>query len=490
LTQKEQTLRIGELLVSKKAEDSKKKLLRQIPSVEKILGRSEIIPLCEKYSRPLVVKALQNRLEQIRKTIAATSDPVDDCIQMINPTQKDIENEILILTSPSLKKVINATGVILHTNLGRSILSPELINHLTTVAGSYSNLEYDVEKGKRGSRYSHVEKLLCDITGAEAAFVVNNNAAAVVLALNTLAQDRETIVSRGELIEIGGSFRIPDILKRSGSRMVEVGTTNKTHLRDYESVISEKTAVLLKVHTSNYRIVGFTTEVELPELVKLGRQHKVPVVNDLGSGSLIDFSPYGLTQEPTVQEVVKTGVDVITFSGDKLLGGPQSGVIVGKRAILKSLIKNPLNRALRIDKLTLASLESTLRLYLDQESAIQKIPTLRMITMTKAELDGRTSRFKEKFLKNLPDTITIKIEDDLSQVGGGALPEQHLPTSVLTLQSKAVTVQECEMRLRDHKPPVIARINKDQLRIDLRTVAEEDEEELADALCTVFKTGT
>jgi len=490
LTQKEQTLRIGELLVSKKAEDSKKKLLRQIPSVEKILGRSEIIPLCEKYSRPLVVKALQNRLEQIRKTIAATSDPVDDCIQMINPTQKDIENEILILTSPSLKKVINATGVILHTNLGRSILSPELINHLTTVAGSYSNLEYDVEKGKRGSRYSHVEKLLCDITGAEAAFVVNNNAAAVVLALNTLAQDRETIVSRGELIEIGGSFRIPDILKRSGSRMVEVGTTNKTHLRDYESVISEKTAVLLKVHTSNYRIVGFTTEVELPELVKLGRQHKVPVVNDLGSGSLIDFSPYGLTQEPTVQEVVKTGVDVITFSGDKLLGGPQSGVIVGKRAILKSLIKNPLNRALRIDKLTLASLESTLRLYLDQESVIQKIPTLRMITMTKAELDGRASRFKEKFLKNLPDTITIKIEDDLSQVGGGALPEQHLPTSVLALQSKAVTVQECEMRLRDHKPPVIARINKDQLRIDLRTVAEEDEEELADALCTVFKTGT
>lgn len=490
MTQKEQTLRIGELLVSKKAEDSKKKLLRQIPSVEKILGRSEIIPLCEKYSRPLVVKALQNRLEQIRKTIAATSDPVDDCIQMINPTQKDIENEILILTSPSLKKVINATGVILHTNLGRSILSPELINHLTTVAGSYSNLEYDVEKGKRGSRYSHVEKLLCDITGAEAAFVVNNNAAAVVLALNTLAQDRETIVSRGELIEIGGSFRIPDILKRSGSRMVEVGTTNKTHLRDYESVISEKTAVLLKVHTSNYRIVGFTTEVELPELVKLGRQHKVPVVNDLGSGSLIDFSPYGLTQEPTVQEVVKTGVDVITFSGDKLLGGPQSGVIVGKRAILKSLIKNPLNRALRIDKLTLASLESTLRLYLDQESVIQKIPTLRMITMTKAELDGRASRFKEKFLKNLPDTITIKIEDDLSQVGGGALPEQHLPTSVLALQSKAVTVQECEMRLRDHKPPVIARINKDQLRIDLRTVAEEDEEELADALCTVFKTGT
>ena len=272
--------------------------------------------------------------------------------------------------------------------------------------------------------------------------------------------------------------------------MVEVGTTNKTHLRDYESAISEKTAVILKVHTSNYRIVGFTDEVELPELVKLGRQHKIPVVNDLGSGSLIDFSPYGLTQEPTVQEVVKTGADVITFSGDKLLGGPQAGVIVGKRSILTSLIKNPLNRALRIDKLTLAALESTLRLYLDQDSVIQKVPTLRMITITKAELSARTALFKANYLKNLPDTITVQIEDDISQVGGGALPEQHLPTTVLALQSKVVPVQECEMRLRYHKPPVIARIHKDHLRIDLRSVAEEDEKELADALCTVLKTCT
>ena len=476
--------------MSNKTEDFKQKTLRKIPSVEKVLGGEEIAPLCKKYSRPLVVKALQNRLEQIRKTIVETNGPVDDFIQMLNPTQKDIENEITILTSPSLTKVINATGVILHTNLGRSILSPELINHLTTIAGSYSNLEYDLGEGKRGSRYSHVEQLLCDITGAEAAFVVNNNAAAVVLALNTLAQERETIVSRGELIEIGGSFRIPDILKRSGSGMVEVGTTNKTHFRDYESAISERTAVILKVHTSNYRIVGFTTEVDLHDLVKLGRQHNIPVVNDLGSGSLIDFSPYGLTQEPTVQEVVKTGVDVITFSGDKLLGGPQAGIIVGKRSILKNLIKNPLNRALRIDKLTLAALESTLQLYLDPESVIQKVPTLRMITMPQSELTARTARFKENLLKNLPDAITVQIEEDISQVGGGALPEQHLPTSVLALQSKVVPVQECEKRLRNHKPPVIARIHKDQLRVDLRTVAEEDEEKLVGALCSVFKTDT
>lgn len=272
--------------------------------------------------------------------------------------------------------------------------------------------------------------------------------------------------------------------------MVEVGTTNKTHLRDYESALSEKTGVLLKVHTSNYRIVGFTTEVDLLDLVKLGREHKIPLVNDLGSGSLIDFSPYGLTHEPTVQEVIKTGVDVITFSGDKLLGGPQAGIIVGRRSMLKHLIKNPLNRALRIDKLTLAALESTLRLYLDQESVIQKVPTLRMITMTKSEIGARASRFKEKLLKYLPDTITVQIEEDSSQVGGGALPTQHLPTTVLALQSKVVRVQECEERLRDHKPPVIARIHKDQLRIDLRTVAEEDEEELRGALCRVFKTCT
>jgi L-seryl-tRNA(Ser) seleniumtransferase len=481
---------LGELLVNKKAEDSKQKLLRQIPSVEKILAEDEIVPLCKKYSRPVVLKAIQTRLGLIRNTIVGINGPVNDFAHLIKPTSKDIEHEIRILTSPSLKKVINATGVILHTNLGRSILSPQLINHLTTVATSYSNLEYDVGGGKRGSRYSHVEKLLCDITGAEAALVVNNNAAAVFLALNTLAQGRETIVSRGELIEIGGSFRIPDILKRSGSEMVEVGTTNKTHLRDYESAVTGKTAVLLKVHTSNYRIVGFTTEVELPDLVKLGKQHNIPVVNDLGSGSLIDFAPYGLTQEPTVQEVVKTGVDVITFSGDKLLGGPQAGVIVGRRSILEPLVKNPLNRALRIDKLTLAALELTLRLYLDQESVIQKVPTLKMITMTQSELSARSSRFKEDLSKHLSDTITIQVEDDISQVGGGALPEQKLPTKVIALHSKTVHVQECERKLRDHNPPVIARIHKDQLRIDLRTVAEEDEQELLGALCTAFKNAT
>ena len=470
-----------------KKEDMKQNLLRKIPSVDKILDRDDVVPLCAKYSRSMVLKALQNRLDKVRISIVDNTKPPDDFEQMISPTSEDIEEEIVMLTSPCLKKVINATGVILHTNLGRSLLPHDVLNHLITIADSYSNLEYDVEEGKRGSRYSHVEKLLCDITGAEAAFVVNNNAAAVVLALNTLAQARETIVSRGELIEIGGSFRIPDILKRSGSLMVEVGTTNKTHLRDYETAITDKTAVLLKVHTSNYRIVGFTTEVDLPELVDLGRQQGIPVVNDLGSGSLMDFSPYGLDHEPTVQEVVKTGADVITFSGDKLLGGPQAGIIVGKRSTLESLIKNPLNRALRIDKLTLAALESTLRLYLDPDSAISKVPTLRMITMSKEELVTRTSRFREKLLNKIPDTFEVHLIEDVSQVGGGALPAQYLPTTVIALQSKTVPAHELEKRLREHEPPVIARIHNDQLRIDLRTVNEDDEEQLEGTLCKVLQ---
>jgi len=476
--------------VTEKKEDTRQELLRRIPSVDKILDRDDVTPLCSKYSRSMVLKALQNRLDTIRTRIVDSNKPLDDSDRLISLTSEDIEEEIVLLATPRLKKVINATGVILHTNLGRSLLPHEVLNHLVTIADSYSNLEYDVEEGSRGSRYSHVEELLCDITGAEAAFVVNNNAAAVVLVLNTLAQGRETIVSRGELIEIGGSFRIPDILKRSGSLMVEVGTTNKTHLKDYETAITDETAVLLKVHTSNYRIVGFTTEVDLPELVALGRQQGIPVVNDLGSGSLIDFSQYGLDHEPTVQEVVQTGADVVTFSGDKLLGGPQAGIIVGKRSTLESLIKNPLNRALRIDKLTLAALESTLRLYLDQDSVIRKIPTLRMITMTKEELATRTSSFREKVLNKIPDTFDVQMIEDVSQVGGGALPAQYLPTTVIALQSKTVPVHELEKRLRDHEPPVIARIHKDQLRIDLRTVNEVDEEELISALCKVLQTST
>ena len=457
--------------------NNKQELLRRIPSVDKIIERDDMKALLGKYSRGIVLKAIQTKLENMRKNILNAQEPFSDKETItIDFSDDEIKEVIQSFSNNHLEKVINATGVVLHTNLGRSILPVEAIDNLADIAHSYSNLEYDLEEGRRGHRYSHVEELLCEISGAEAAFVVNNNAGAVLLTLNALAEGKEAIVSRGELIEIGGSFRIPDIMKRSGALMVEVGTTNKTHLSDYEKAISDKTGLLLKVHTSNYRIVGFTSEVDLSGLIELGEKHNLPLLNDLGSGSLIDFSLYGIAHEPTVQDVVKTGIDVVTFSGDKLLGGPQAGIILGKRNILDKLIRNPLNRALRIDKLTLVALESTLRLYLDQETVIQKIPTLRMITLPLETIERRVFDFKRKLQENIPDHIKVQIIDDTSQVGGGALPSQELPTKVIAITSRAISVQNLEKRLRENKPPIIARINKDQLRIDLRTVDESEEE--------------
>lgn len=463
-------------------DDGKQGVLRTIPSVDRLLERPDIAPLSGKYSRGLLVKAIQKRLEKVRRTIVLARESVDPDSPAVTVTAADIEEEIALLTTPLLHGVVNATGVVLHTNLGRSALPDEAREHLLMISRSYSNLEYDIERGARGSRYAPVEELLCELSGAESALVVNNNAGAVLLVLNALAQDREAVVSRGELIEIGGSFRIPDIIKRSGALMVEVGTTNKTHLKDYEKAIGDNTGILLKVHTSNYRIIGFTAEVDLPALVALGKRCAVPVVHDLGSGSLIDLSPHGLAYEPTVQETVRTGADVVTFSGDKLLGGPQAGIIVGKRAILDRVKKNPLNRALRIDKLTLAALESTLRLYLDRETVIAKIPTLRMLTLTTDELERRAVNFRERIRGALPASVSITIKEDTSRVGGGALPSQELPTRIIAVSLASVPVHELERKLREHKPSVIARIHKDQVYLDLRTVLEGEEEQLEKAL--------
>ena len=467
-------------------DNEKKDLLRKIPAVDKLLEHPDVAALSEKYSRGLLLKAVQKRLEKVRQRIVLAEETVSPDTREVTVTPGDIEKEITLLTAPLLKQVINATGVVLHTNLGRSILSDRTLDQVRAIARSYSNLEYDIQKGTRGSRYAHVEDILCEISGAEAAFVVNNNAGAVLLVLNTLALGKEAIVSRGELIEIGGSFRIPDIMQRSGTVMVEVGTTNKTHLNDFEKVISDKTGILLKVHTSNYKIIGFTAEVELPALVALGKRYHLPVVNDLGSGSLIDLSPYGLDYEPTVQEVVKTGADVVTFSGDKLLGGPQAGIIVGRKTILDQLKKNPLNRALRIDKLTLAALESTLRLYLDPETVIGNIPTLRMLTITADELERRAVAMKDRIRHAIPASVALHIKEDTSPVGGGALPSQQLPTRVIALSSTTVSVQQLERGLRENIPSIIARIHKDQLHIDLRTVLEHEEEALEKALTAVI----
>jgi L-seryl-tRNA(Ser) seleniumtransferase len=389
--------------------------------------------------------------------------------------------------TPNLKRLVNATGVVVHTNLGRSLLPEAVLKNVALIAGSYSNLEYDLQAGKRGSRYSAVEEILCEISGAEAGMVVNNNAAAVLLCLETMAKSKEVIVSRGELVEIGGSFRVPDVMAKSGGILREVGTTNRTHLRDYEQAIGEHTALLLKVHRSNYSIVGFTAEVPLKELVALGVRHAKPVMEDLGSGTFIDFSKYGLAREPTVQDSVAAGTDVVTFSGDKLLGGPQAGLIVGKKSILERVRQNPLTRALRIDKMTLAALEATLRLYRDEEKAIRTIPTLRMLTMDLAEIVNRASRLA-KCLNGIGDSrLEVTLIDLSSKAGGGALPLLNLPSKCLKLKIEAMSVNSLEQYMRRHTPPIIGRIEDDGFVLDPRTLRDDELPIIQSALETVLK---
>jgi len=354
-------------------------------------------------------------------------------------------------------------------------------------AGSrYSNLEFDLESGVRGSRYSLVEELLCELTGAEAGLVVNNNAAAVLIVLETLAKEKEVVVSRGQLVEIGGSFRIPDIMARSGATLVEVGATNRTHQKDYEAAIGEDTALLLKVHCSNYRIIGFTKEVSNEELVALGQKHSIPVVEDLGSGCLVDLSRFGLMKEPTVQEVVASGVDVVTFSGDKLLGGPQAGIIVGRRKIIDSIKHNPLNRALRIDKFTLSALESILRLYRDERTVIDSIPTLSMIATPLEVVDDRAKRLLRRLRRDLSEYCECSVVDTVSRVGGGAMPEQNIASRSVEIVPHARSVSSLERALRQQNIPVIARIEDDRLLIDLRTVRDDELVLLYDAFMEIF----
>ncbi|MBU2522023.1 MAG: L-seryl-tRNA(Sec) selenium transferase, partial [Proteobacteria bacterium] len=374
----------------------------------------------------------------------------------------------------NLKRTINATGIIVHTNLGRSLLPADAVENLSEIAGRYSNLEFDLSKGIRGSRYSAVEDILCEISGAEAAMVVNNNAAAVLLCLETIAKGKKVIVSRGELVEIGGSFRIPDVMAKSGGILKEVGTTNRTHLRDYERAIESDTCLLLKVHKSNYSVVGFTADVSLNELVELGEKYRIPVMEDLGSGTFIDFSKYGLLKEPTVQESVSTGVDVVTFSGDKLLGGPQAGIIVGKKNIVDQIKQNPLTRALRIDKLTIAALESTLRLYRDPEKAIENIPTLRMLTLPLESIEKKGKKLLD-MLKELNNPyMSVKLLKLSSRAGGGSLPLLELPSICVGIKIDGMSANAIEKYLRENTPPIIGRIEEDYFIMDLRTIQNDE----------------
>ena len=389
----------------------------------------------------------------------------------------------------NFRRVINGTGVVIHTNLGRSVLSKDTSDALVRAAGYYSNLEFDLDSGKRGSRYSLVEDLLCLLTGAEAGLVVNNNAAAVLICLDTLTHGREAIVSRGQLVEIGGSFRIPDVMAKSGAKLVEVGATNSTHLYDYERAINEQTALLLRVHTSNFRMIGFTSEVSAEDMVALAKKHGLTTMEDLGSGSLVDFSPFGFPKEPTVQEIVRAGVDVVTFSGDKLLGGPQAGIIVGKKEIIAAIKKNPLNRALRIDKFTLAALESVLRDYLDIEQALTRVPTLAMLTISQEELKKRARRLLGRLRPRVVGSCAVSMAKTLSRVGGGALPEFNIESWAVVLAPLTMTVNTMERGLRQLSIPIIGRIENDRFLLDVRTVQERELGEVAELLSSFFTGG-
>ncbi len=374
----------------------------------------------------------------------------------------------------SMRPVVNATGVVLHTNLGRALLAQQAVAAVTEAATNAVNLEFDLERGERGERDAHVAEDLCALTGAEAATVVNNNAAAVLLALNTLAEGREVIVSRGELIEIGGSFRIPDVLAKSGARLREVGTTNRTHLRDYAAAINEQTALLLKVHTSNYRIVGFTSVVSLAELVQLGRERGIAVIEDLGSGALVDLSAYGLPKEPVVAERIRSGADVVSFSGDKLLGGPQAGILVGQRDLIERINRNPLKRALRCDKLTLAALGATLRLYRTAPDLAHALPTLHWLTRPLAEMDAVGQAAMPRLRAVLGDGFQIKLEDSESEIGSGALPIETLPTKVISITHQQHGAQDIARLFRHARPPIIGRIHSDRFLLDLRGIFQPE----------------
>lgn len=449
-----------------------------LPKMDKLLAWPEMTALAGQSGRITLRAAARNALKTAG--LLLQDNPLTD----ISRTRiiGMIEEELRRLATPSLKRVINGSGVVIHTNLGRSPLPETAREALLETARGYSNLEFDLATGERGERYCHVEDLLCELTGAEAALVVNNNAAAVLLALSTLAAGREVIVSRGELVEIGGSFRIPDVMAQSGATLVEAGTTNRTHPEDYRRAITEKTALLLKVHTSNFAVVGFTAETSTAELAAIAAGAQLPVMVDAGSGCLLDLAGFGISGEQPVQTYLKEGADLVTFSGDKLLGGPQTGLIIGKSGLIRQMKRHPLLRAVRIDKLSLAALEATLRLYRDERQALARIPTLRMLTTPAAELAAQARSMLRRLKTLLPSDIRLKLHDGLSSPGGGSFPLVQLPTRLIEVALPAVPAHRLEALLRSTSPPVVGRIQQDRFLLDVRTLSAEDLPLLAGSL--------
>jgi L-seryl-tRNA(Ser) seleniumtransferase len=439
---------------------------RQLPSVDKLLGEQLISRLLNLYPHNLVVDIVRQRLEQERLSISKGNKcaSLDEIVESVNDMMER-------LTRPTLKPVVNASGVILHTNLGRAPLSNEAIGAMEEASKSYCNLELDLESGVRGSRQVHVERVLCQLAGAESALVVNNNASAVLLGLTALCKKKEVVVSRGQAVEIGGGFRIPDVMRQSGAKLVEVGTTNCTYIQDYEQAITDKTAALLRVHPSNFRVEGFTHGVTLGEMVELGNKHGIQVLDDLGSGCFLDTSAFGLAPEPTVQDSVKAGVGLAFFSGDKLVGGPQAGIIVGKEQLVKKLARHPLARAVRIDKMRLAGLAATLIHYLKGEAS-KKVPIWRMIAMPLAEVEKRAIAWAGA----LGDLA--QVTDGETMVGGGSLPGDTLPTKLVAIGTQdrgAVIAHKLAQKLRRGQPPIIGRVSGDMLFLDPRSVLPEED---------------
>lgn len=450
--------------------DKQRHALRRLPAVHRFMNHPDLLPLHQEIPSEYISQSIADVLTMRRREILEDPDPEE--IDESGLVEKIIQ-AVRVLTNPHLKPVVNGTGIVLHTNLGRAVLSSSATKAISRIADSPSNLEYSLETGQRGSRHDHVEALLCRLTGAEDALVVNNNAAAVFLVLRTLANNREVIVSRGQLVEIGGSFRVSEIMRESGAHLVEVGTTNKTKIADYQKVIGEKTGLLMKVHRSNFKLVGFTEEVSREEMAKLAGEHKIPFYEDLGSGVLYDLKQHGIGKEPTVWECIKAGVDLVSFSGDKLLGGPQAGILVGHRKWIEELKRHQLARSLRVDKFTLAALEATLRHYLQPAEAIREIPTLRQILKQPKDLEHSAHVLKQQLEKTSKGQLHLEIHPSLSEVGGGSLPGVELPSICLVIRPQTLSVPLLERRLRKASIPIIGRVSRGCFHLDLRTVEEK-----------------
>ncbi|MDG1513338.1 MAG: L-seryl-tRNA(Sec) selenium transferase [Mariniblastus sp.] len=454
-------------------------IFRKLPSVNQLLESPQLKQMVETVNHSVVVDGVRSFLDDLREQVSTESGEVS--IPTPSEIADKIANWLKTEEKPYLRPVINGTGIILHTGLGRAPLAKSAIESVQRISEGYASVEVDVRTGERGQRIKSVEKLLCELTGAEAAAVVNNNAAATMLALSALAEGQEVIVSRGQLIEIGGSYRLPDVMECSGAKLREVGTTNKTHLFDYQRAINEETGALLKVHPSNFEVVGFTKTVSTKEMVTLAAEHGLPVIDDVGSGALIDFSEFGLMDEPVVSQSIKDGADVVLFSGDKLIGGPQCGIIIGKKKYIDTILSNPLMRAMRVDKMTLAALSATLRIYRDEDRARTEIPILRMLSMPKENLKLRAEKVVAQ-LSHLAELETCEAVEADSMLGGGSLPTQKLSTWCVALTPKTHSVDRLSAGLRNSEPSVIGRVQKERYYLDMRTVQPSQDAGLVEAV--------